>query len=99
MTQKEVLAKLRAKKPELMERYGLSRLALFGSFARDEAAEESDVDLLFAVRKEDEKFSLFDYLKLREEFERTLHRPVDLVREETLKPALRHSVYDTLIEI
>ena len=46
MTRDEVLDTLRAHKPVLAERFGVSELALFGSFARDQATELSDVDIL-----------------------------------------------------
>lgn len=46
MTRDEVLAKLRALKPRLHADYGVTRLRLFGSHARDEARPDSDVDLI-----------------------------------------------------
>ena len=44
MNRQEVLEKLREAKPMLAERYGVTRLALFGSTVRDEARTDSDVD-------------------------------------------------------
>ena len=46
MTRDEVLTKLRALKPELEREYGITRLRLFGSHARDEAKDDSDIDLI-----------------------------------------------------
>ena len=46
MNRDEVLALLRTHKPILMERFGVTALALFGSFARDQASDGSDVDIL-----------------------------------------------------
>ena len=46
MTGDEVLDLLRAHKPLLAERFGVTQLALFGSFARDQATDHSDVDIL-----------------------------------------------------
>ena len=46
MNREEVLDILRTHKPTLAERFGVMDLALFGSFARDEATERSDVDVL-----------------------------------------------------
>ena len=46
MNREEVLDILRTHKPTLAERFGVTDLALFGSFARDEATERSDVDVL-----------------------------------------------------
>lgn len=46
MRRELILSKLRALKPELQKKYPLESIALFGSYARDEADENSDVDLL-----------------------------------------------------
>ncbi len=46
MNRDEVLNALRAHKPTLAERFGVTRLALYGSFARDQATPDSDVDVL-----------------------------------------------------
>ena len=46
MNRDEVLDVLRAHKPTLAERFGVNHLALYGSFARDQAAPDSDVDVL-----------------------------------------------------
>ena len=44
MNREQVLNTLRTHKPVLAERFGVTDLALFGSFARDQATDESDVD-------------------------------------------------------
>ena len=46
MTRAEVLEMLRAHRPVLAERFGVAELALFGSYARDEGTDGSDVDIL-----------------------------------------------------
>ena len=46
VTRDELLEVLRTHKPTLIERFGVTDLALFGSFARDEATDASDVDIL-----------------------------------------------------
>ena len=50
MNRAEVLDMLRTHKPALAERFGIIGLALYGSFARDQAADHSDVDVLVGVR-------------------------------------------------
>ncbi len=51
MDKSEVIKKLKAVKPRLEREYGLTTLALFGSYSRGEQTAESDIDLLidFAV--------------------------------------------------
>src|SRR5919197_1651257 len=48
-TRAEILEILRREKPELARRYGLKRLALFGSYAREDQREDSDVDILVEI--------------------------------------------------
>ena len=46
MNRDQVLRTLKEHKPTLEKRFGVTRLALFGSFARDQATDKSDVDIL-----------------------------------------------------
>lgn len=63
-------------------------LAMFGSVARHEAHEESDLDLLVEF-DEARKPSLFDLIGLEQYLEDVFGRDVDLVERSTLKPAVR----------
>jgi predicted nucleotidyltransferase len=56
--------------------YGISRIGIFGSVARGEQKEGSDVDIYY----EGEPLSLFKVAALKEELETTLGSPVDIVR-------------------
>lgn len=56
--------------------YGISRIGIFGSVARGEQKEGSDVDIYF----EGEPLSLFKMAALKEELEDTLESTVDIVR-------------------
>jgi predicted nucleotidyltransferase len=68
-------------------RLGVSRLALFGSVARDAAHADSDVDLLVEFGAGEKTYDHF--LDLAELLERTLGRRVELVTPESLSPFLR----------
>ncbi len=46
MNKEIILEKLRAVKPRLQEKYNLTELALFGSYARDEQTAQSDIDIM-----------------------------------------------------
>ncbi len=83
-----ILSTLKSMKPELAAKYHIDSLALFGSVARGEAREDSDVDILFEVA-DGAKLSIFTYLKLAGELEAKLHSKVDLVRESRLKEGLK----------
>ena len=64
MTKIEILNYLTAHKTEFKEQFGVIRIGLFGSFARDEQNEDSDIDLAIEVEKD--KKSLKNFLGLKE---------------------------------
>jgi uncharacterized protein len=84
-----MLAERRAEILRLAEAYRTDRVRVFGSVARGESSESSDVDLLVAPRP---GCSLFDLGGLLEDLQGLLGCPVDLVTEDGLKPNLRERV-------
>ena len=74
---------------EICARNDIGRLRLFGSFARGDATDRSDVDLIadFTRRK-----SLLDLVRIEEEFADRLGRKVDLLTEGSLSPYLRDRI-------
>ena len=85
----QVLALLRAHKATLAHRFGVAELALFGSFARDQATDESDLDILVSF---DGTTDWRRYFGAQFYLEDLLDRPVDLVTDKTLRAELRPSV-------
>ncbi|BDG28590.1 nucleotidyltransferase family protein [Thermus thermophilus] len=75
---------------ELCQRYGVRRLLLFGSFARGEADEKSDVDLL--VEFFPGRTPGLGFARLQEELTRLFGRRVDLHTLGSLSPYLREEV-------
>src|SRR5690606_31056427 len=59
----------------------VKKVYLFGSYARGEADEDSDVDLLVDFDDSKKRLSLFDVLRLKEGLEQLLRRNVELVEE------------------
>lgn len=96
MNRDSVLALLTEHKPLLAERFGVQRLALFGSFARDMQRSDSDVDVL--VRFEGPATSK-RYFGVQFYLEDLLHRPVDLVTEQALRERLRAYVERDAIHV
>jgi predicted nucleotidyltransferase len=83
MKRDEILRLLRGHQDELAHTFGVRRLALFGSAARDEATDRSDVDIVVAFNGP----TTFDaYMGLKLRLEDVLGCPVDLVTETGLKP-------------
>ena len=91
----KILSALKEITPFLSEKYGVTRIGIFGSVARDDASEQSDVDIVYEMSRP----NLFTVVHLKNELERILHCPVDLVRyRERMNPLLkkrleRDSVY------
>ena len=85
----EVLAVLRQHKAEFAARYGVTGLGVFGSVARDEAREESDVDVVITMRQP----KLFFMVHIKDALEEALHRPVDVVDyRETMNQFLKQRI-------
>lgn len=83
MRRDRVVRILRDHQDDLRDRYGVRSLAIFGSVARDEAAESSDVDLLVDFARAPG----FDgYMGLKFRLEELLGCRVDLVMSKALKP-------------
>ncbi len=86
MDRSQALKLLIESKPTLLGRYGVTRLALFGSTARGAARDDSDVDVLVAF---DGPATSQRYFGVQFYLEDLLGRPVDLVTEKALRPELR----------
>ena len=89
MSRNEVISLLQKHKPALAERFGVTSLALFGSFARDEATDESDLDILVTF---DGPATSRSYFGVQFYIEDLTGRRVDLVTDKALRPELRPSV-------
>lgn len=77
-------------------RHGASNVRIFGSVARDEATEESDVD--FLVELEPDR-SLLDHAALMVDLEELLGRRVDVATERGLKPSFRERVLGEAVRL
>ncbi len=84
MTRAEILDQLRALKPWLKEK-GVAELALFGSFARNEARSDSDIDLLVRFDRTP-GLAFFD---LEHELGERLGRPVEMAVPDGLNRFIR----------
>ena len=89
MKKSEVLRLLQTHKQILAERFGVTDLAVFGSFARDEATDESDLDILVTFNSPATSRS---YFGVQFYIEDLTGRAVDLVTDKALRPELRASV-------
>jgi hypothetical protein len=96
MNRATILELLQRHRDECLQRYGARHLALFGSAARDELREDSDIDVLVDF---DGPATYDGYFNLKTYLEELLGRPVDLVTEKGLKPRARRHVEQDLIRV
>jgi predicted nucleotidyltransferase len=78
----------------LLEAFGVARLCLFGSFARDEGRHDSDVDLLVEFTR---PIGLFQFVRLQQQLTDRIGRRVELVTPGALKPQLRDRILDEAV--
>lgn len=83
-------------KPELQARFGVTRLALFGSTARNAATENSDVDVLVAF---DGPATSKCYFGVQFYLEDMFGCSVDLVTEKALRPELQPYIEQDLVNV
>ena len=89
MGRDEVLGLLRKHKATLTRRFGVTDIALFGSFARNENVESSDIDILVRF---DGPATSRRYFSVQFYIEDLVGRPVDLVTDKALRVELRPAV-------
>jgi len=73
----------------ILKRNGVVKAGIFGSYARGEAKKKSDVDLLVKTKK---NMGLLEFAGLKVKLEEKLHRKVDLVEYETIKPLIKKEI-------
>ena len=96
MNRDEVLDLLREHKATLAQRFGVSEIYLFGSFARDQAAGDSDVDILvrFDVAPDWRR-----YFGAQAYLDDLLGRPVDMATSQDLRAEIRPHVERELVRV
>jgi uncharacterized protein len=86
MNREKALSTLTRLKPHLQSRFGVRALALFGSAARDELGESSDIDVIVEF---DAPATSARYFGVQFALEDALGMPVDLVTEKALRAELK----------
>jgi predicted nucleotidyltransferase len=93
----ELVADLRDKKPFFREKFGVTRMGVFGSFAQGRQTIRSDIDLV--VEFEKSRKNIHTFLQLRRLLEKELSRKVDLGFERSLKPIVRERIQGKIIYV
>ena len=91
----QILNILKAKKPELVKRYPISELGLFGSYARGDYNNQSDIDILVDFN---ERIGI-EFISLAHELEDIFKMKIDLVSRKGIKPKYLPFVEKSLIHV
>lgn len=94
ITEKEdILEFLQKNKQLLQKNFGLTKIALFGSYARGEQTQKSDIDLAI----ETDNVSFKNYCKLKNFLESNLHKKVDLCYLKNMRTFIKHEIEKEII--
>jgi len=93
MTKYDVLNYLKEHYQEFHNKYNVEKIGLFGSYARDEATQDSDVDIFVKMKP-----NMFGMIAIKEQIEKDLHTKVDIIREhKNIKPFFLEMINKDLI--
>lgn len=83
-------------KPSLTQRFGISRIGVFGSVARDQMRADSDIDIVVEMANPD----LFSLVHLKDALEESLGSPVDIVQyREKMNPFLKAHIQNEAVYV
>lgn len=89
MNKEQIIKQIKEKLPFLKQKYNVERLGVFGSIARDEQTDKSDVDMLVEFSS---PIGFFDFIRLENFLSETLKQKVDLVTKNTLKQVIKEDI-------
>jgi len=89
--------KISSQKEYLRKTYGVEEIGVFGSFARGDNDENSDVDIAIEIDHEKAVVGFFAFARMQRFLEELLGRKVDLVTKTGIKPFIRDEILSQLI--
>lgn len=92
----EIRKKLKNIQSELHEKFGVSRIGVFGSYSRGDEKSESDIDILV---KFDRDIDIFEFIRLNDFLADYLSKKVDLVTEDAIKPIMKDEIMNEVVYI
>ena len=96
MTTNELIIHLKSLKNELKNRFGIEEIALFGSYARGEATEESDIDIaILKMQKKD----LLKRLQAKDFLEQQLNKKIDMGYFDSMRTFIKNRIKKDLIYV
>lgn len=73
----------------VLKKYNIKRAGIFGSYAKGDATNASDIDILVELNN---KISLLEFVKIKLDLEDILNKKVDLVEYRAVKPRLKDKI-------
>ncbi|MGA9086568.1 MAG: nucleotidyltransferase family protein [Methanoregula sp.] len=95
-TRQDILSSLKKLKGEVSREYSVKTIGVFGSVARSEETEESDIDLLVEFSR---PVGFVTFMRLEHFLSERLGARVDLVTSDSLKPVIRQDVLAEVIYV
>ena len=95
-SRQDVIQSLKNLKSEVARDYSVKTIGIFGSVARDEQTEQSDIDLLVEFSR---PVGFVTFMRLEEYLSDRLGKKVDLVTPDALKPVIRLDVLREVIYV
>lgn len=96
MNRQQILAALNAQRAEMQRQFSVEHIGIFGSAARDELHEDSDIDILVEFSSA-AHVGLFGFVRLQQHLQRLLGRKVDLVTPNALKRQMKDQIFKELV--
>lgn len=95
-TKTEVIEIIKLKKPYIESRFGVTKIGVFGSVARGDETQKSDIDIAVEMRSEN-KFR--NFMALERYLVKLLGKKVDLGIESAIKPAVRLEIQKEIVYV
>jgi predicted nucleotidyltransferase len=93
---KEDITKTMNRKRDILKKYGIRKISLFGSYIRNEQKDSSDIDFLVEFES---PISIFQHVHLMNELEQLFGRKVEVVSVKALRPILRENILKEAVEV
>ncbi|MDO9288962.1 MAG: nucleotidyltransferase domain-containing protein [Thermodesulfovibrionales bacterium] len=93
----DIVAYLKNNKGFFYERFGVTRMGIFGSFTREEQTSSSDIDMVVEI--EQNRKNIHSFLEVKRFLEKELARKIDLGFEHSLKPIVREKIKGQIIYV
>lgn len=98
MKKATILKYLTNKKTEFENEYNIEKFGLFGSFARNEQTNQSDIDLVYFLKK-DKKITYFKLYELEKKLEKYFNKKIELINFKYMNPIIKYKSNKDIIYV